>query len=206
MGSGDFRLGVLVSGRGTNLQAIIDHIEQKKLAATIAIVLSNVDKAHALERAKKHGLETVFLNPQAYSSKQDYDRALIEQLRSRAVDLVCLAGYMRILGKELIEAFAGRILNIHPSLLPAFPGLNPQKQALEHGVKVSGCTVHLVDETVDGGPIILQSPVPVHESDDEESLSARILEQEHTIYPRAIRLFIENRLQVAGRKVLQKKP
>lgn len=206
MGSGDFRLGVLVSGRGTNLQAIIDHIEQKKLSATIAIVLSNVEKVHALERAKKHGLETVFLNPQAYSSKQDYDRALIEQLRSRAVDLVCLAGYMRILGKELIETFAGRILNIHPSLLPAFPGLNPQKQALEHGVKVSGCTVHLVDETVDGGPIILQSPVPVHESDDEESLSARILEQEHTIYPQAIRLFLENRLKVSGRKVLLKKP
>jgi len=205
MGSKKFKLAVLVSGNGTNLQALIDQIEQGSLAAEISIVVSNVKQAHALERAKNHGIKPVFLDPKSCSGKEAFDRALTDLLQSEAVDLVCLAGYMRILGKAFISSFAGRIINIHPSLLPAFPGLHPQRQALEHGVKFSGCTVHFVDEGVDSGPIILQSVVPLYDSDDEETLSQRILEQEHLVYPRAVQLMVENRLNVAERKVTQKK-
>ena len=205
MGSKKFKLAVLVSGNGTNLQALIDQIEQGTLTAEISIVISNVREAYALERAKNHGIKSVFLDPKSYSGKEEYDRALIDLLQAEAVDLICLAGFMRILGKAFINIFAGEIINIHPSLLPAFPGLHPQKQALEHGVKFSGCTVHFVDEGVDSGPIILQSVVPVYDSDDEATLAGRILEQEHIIYPRAVQLMADNRLLVSARKVTQKK-
>lgn len=205
MGSKKFKLAVLVSGQGTNLQALIDQIEQETLAAEISVVISNVKEAYALERAKNHGIKSVFLDPKSYSNKEEFDRALIDLLQTEAVDLICLAGFMRILGKAFISSFAGKIINIHPSLLPAFPGLHPQRQALEHGVKFSGCTVHFVDEGIDSGPIILQSVVPVYDSDDEETLSRRILEQEHMIYPGAVQLMVENRLIVSERKVTQKK-
>jgi len=205
MGSKKFKLAVLVSGQGTNLQALIDQIEQGTPTAEISIVISNVKEAFALERAKNHGIKSVFLDPKSCSDKEGFDRALIDLLLAEAVDLVCLAGFMRILGKAFINNFAGKIINIHPSLLPAFPGLHPQRQALEHGVKFSGCTVHFVDEGVDSGPIILQSVVPLYDSDDEETLSRRILEQEHIIYPRAVQLMVDNRLIVAKRKVTQKK-
>lgn len=205
MGSKKFKLAVLVSGQGTNLQALIDQIEQGALAAEIAIVVSNVKDAFALERAKNHGIKTVFLDPKSFANKKEFDGALIDRLQDEAVDLICLAGFMRILGKAFINRFASKIINIHPSLLPAFPGLHPQRQALEYGVKFSGCTVHFVDEGVDSGPIILQSVVPLYDSDDEETLSRRILEQEHIIYPRAVQLMAENRLIVSARKITQKK-
>lgn len=205
MGSKKFKLAVLVSGQGTNLQALIDQMEQGVLTAEISIVISNVKEAFALERANNHGIKTVFLDPKSYPDKKAFDRALIDRLQAEAIDLICLAGFMRILGKPFINSFAGRIINIHPSLLPAFPGLHPQRQALDYGVKFSGCTVHFVDEKVDSGPIILQSVVPLYDSDDEETLSRRILEQEHLIYPRAVQLIVENRLDVTTRKVTQKK-
>lgn len=205
MPSNDFKLAVLVSGRGSNLQAIIDNIERGELNARLSAVISNVADAPALKRAEKHGIEAIFMDPASCPDKAAFDRAVIEALKARAVDLVCLAGYMRLLGKEFLQAFPGRIINIHPSLLPAFPGLNPQKQALDYGVKFSGCTVHFVDEGVDSGPVILQTAVPVYDGDDEESLSRRILEQEHFIYPRAIKLIAEGRLNLNGRTVTQKK-
>jgi len=205
MGSKKFKLAVLVSGQGTNLQALIDQIKQGTLAAEIAVVISNVKDAFALERANTHGIKTVFLDPKSFANKKEFDDALINRLQDEAVDLICLAGFMRILGKAFINSFAGKIINIHPSLLPAFPGLHPQRQALEYGVKFSGCTVHFVDEGVDSGPIILQSVVPLYDSDDEETLSKRILEQEHIIYPRAVQLMAENRLIVSARKITQKK-
>ncbi len=205
MGSKKFKLAVLVSGQGTNLQALIDQMEQGVLTAEISIVISNVKEAFALERANNHGIKTVFLDPKSYPDKKAFDRALIDRLQAEAIDLICLAGFMRILGKPFINSFAGRIINIHPSLLPAFPGLHPQRQALDYGVKFSGCTVHFVDEKVDSGPIILQSVVPLYDSDDEETLSRRILEQEHLIYPRAVQLIVENRLDVTTRKVTQQK-
>ncbi len=203
MTTGKIKLGVLVSGRGSNLQAIIDSIEQKKVNAEIVLVLSNVQSAPALERSKKHGLGTVFVDARTFSSKAEFDQELVDRLKAKEVDLVCLAGYMKILSDNFIEAFAGKIINIHPSLLPAFPGLHPQRQALEHGAKISGCTVHFVDTDVDTGPIILQSAVPVLDDDDEASLSARILEKEHELYPEAIRLISENRLTLKGRQVIR---
>ncbi len=204
MPSEKFKLAVLVSGRGSNLQAIIDSIEKNNLVAEISLVLSNVPDAYALQRSKKHGLESVFLDPEKFSSRDDYEKQMIELLQSKSVDLVCLAGFMRILGKKFIETFSGKIINIHPSLLPAFPGLNVQKKALEHGVKFSGCTVHFVNEEVDGGAIILQAVVPILDADDVQSLSDRILEQEHIIYPEAIRLIIEDSLEFSGRQVTRK--
>ena len=204
MPSEKFKLAVLVSGRGSNLQAIIDSIEKNNLAAEISLILSNVPDAYGLQRGKKHGLESVFLNPKNFSSRNDYEKKMIELLQTKSVDLVCLAGFMRILGKKFIEAFSGKIINIHPSLLPAFPGLNVQKKALEHGAKFSGCTVHFVNEEVDGGAIILQAIVPILDEDDVKSLSDRILEQEHIIYPEAIRLIIEDNLKFSGRRVIQK--
>ena len=205
MGSKKFKLAVLVSGQGTNLQALIDQIEQGTLSAEISLVISNVKEAFALERAKKHGIKSVFLDPRSFSEKGGFDRELIELLQADTFDLICLAGFMRILGKTFVNSFRGKIINIHPSLLPAFPGLHPQRQALDYGVKFSGCTVHFVDEGIDSGPIILQSVVPLYDSDDEETLSQRILEQEHIIYPRAVQLMVENRLIVSDRKVTQKK-
>ena len=204
MPSEKFKLAVLVSGRGSNLQAIIDSIEKNNLAAEISLILSNVPDAYGLQRGKKHGLESVFLNPKNFSSRNDYEKKMIELLQTKSVDLVCLAGFMRILGKKFIEAFSGKIINIHPSLLPAFPGLNVQEKALEHGAKFSGCTVHFVNEEVDDGAIILQAIVPILDEDDVKSLSDRILEQEHIIYPEAIRLIIENNLEFYGRRVIRK--
>ncbi len=200
-----FKLAVLVSGRGSNLQAIIDSIEKSDLQAEIAIVISNVKDSYALERARKHDLEGLFLDPKSFPNRNSYEQGLIEQIQSKSVNLICLAGYMRILGKHFIETFSGRIINIHPSLLPSFPGLNVQKRALEYGVRFSGCTVHYVNEEVDGGPIISQAMVPVLDDDDEVSLSKRILEQEHIIYPETIRMIIEDRLALSGRRVLHDK-
>ena len=204
MTSGSFKIGILVSGRGTNLQAIIDAIENGELNACIAVVLSNRKEVPALERAQKKGIETVYLDPKPFAGKKEFDRALAKELEDRQVNLVCLAGYMRILGPEFIRKFEGKIINIHPSLLPAFPGLDVQQKAINCGVKFSGCTVHFVNEEVDGGPIILQAVVPVHESDNAETLTERILIQEHLIYPRAIQMIVENRLHIENRKVTYK--
>lgn len=201
-----FRLGVLASGRGTNLQSILDAIDRGEVPAEVALILSNKKDAPALDRGRKHGVESVFVNPKEYSSRGEYDRALADLLQDRKVDLICLAGYMKILTADFIRTFAGKIINIHPSLLPAFPGLDVQQKALDHGVKFAGCTVHFVDEEVDTGPIILQAVVPVEDGDTAESLSARILEQEHKIYPRAIQLIAENRLRIEGRRVLIQEP
>ncbi|MDC1122064.1 phosphoribosylglycinamide formyltransferase [Nitrospinaceae bacterium] len=204
MPSEKFKLAVLVSGRGSNLQAIIDSIEKNSLAAEISLIMSNVSDAYALQRGKKHGLESIFLDPKSFSSRDDYEKQMIELLQTKSIDLVCLAGFMRILGKKFIDAFSGKIINIHPSLLPAFPGLNVQEKALQHGVRFSGCTVHFVNEEVDGGAIISQAVVPILDADDTQSLSDRILEQEHIIYPEAIRLIIEDRLDLSGRRVVRK--
>ena len=204
MTSEKFKLAVLVSGNGSNLQAIIDYIEKNYLAAEISLVLSNVKDAYALERGKNHGLDVVFLDPKIYPNRANYEQKIIDLLLSKSIDLICLAGFMQILGKKFIETFPGKIINIHPSLLPAFPGLDVQKKALEHGAKFSGCTVHFVNEEVDGGPIILQSVVPIHDEDDIESLSKRILEQEHIIYPEAIRLIMDGNIEISGQRVLRK--
>jgi phosphoribosylglycinamide formyltransferase-1 len=201
MTSSNFKIGILVSGRGTNLQAIIDAIENGELKAHIAVVLSNKKEAPALARAQKKGFEAVSLDPKQFAGKKEFDRALAKELEDREIDLVCLAGYMRILGPEFIRKFEGKIINIHPSLLPAFPGLDVQQKAIDYGVKFSGCTVHFVNEEVDGGPIILQAVVPIHESDDAETLAKRILIQEHLIYPQAIQMIVENRLHIENRKV-----
>lgn len=196
------RLGVLASGRGSNLQAILDACAQPGFPARVAVVISDRERAQALERARGAGVEAVFLDPKAFADRPAYDQALVDALRARAVGLVCQAGFMRILSPVYVRAFAGRALNIHPSLLPAFPGLHAQRQALAHGVKVSGATVHFVDEGVDTGPIVLQAAVPVAPGDTEDTLSARILVQEHRLYPEAIRLFAEGRLTIAGRRVV----
>jgi phosphoribosylglycinamide formyltransferase-1 len=195
------RIGVLASGRGSNLQAIIDAIEKRMLNAILAVVISNKAEAPALERAQRHGIPAVFLDPKATADREAYDRLILEQLRRYDVELVALAGYMKIVTPVLIEVYVNRMMNIHPSLLPAFPGLAPQKQALDWGVKVSGCTVHFVTEGVDAGPIIHQASLPILEEDTEETLAARILIEEHRIYPQALQLFAEKRLTVEGRKV-----
>jgi phosphoribosylglycinamide formyltransferase-1 len=195
------KIGVLVSGKGSNLQAIIDAIEAKKINAQIAIVISNVPGVMALERAKKHGIKTEVINGKEFQNKSAYEKKLISLLEDNKVDLICLAGYMRLLSPEFVHHFKGKIMNIHPALLPAFPGLHVQKQALEYGVKYSGCTVHFVDVGCDTGPIIIQAVVPVLDDDTEETISARILEQEHKIYPEAIRLFSEGKLIIEGRRV-----
>ncbi len=198
------RLAVLASGRGSNLQAIIDAIEQRRLQAVLAVVISNKAEAPALERARKHGVPALFLDPKATPGREAYDAVILEHLRKHDVRLVALAGYMKIVTRVIIDAYAHRIMNIHPSLLPAFPGLAAQQQALDWGAKVSGCTVHFVEEGVDTGPIIQQAVVPVLEGDTAESLEARILQQEHRIYPEAIQLFAEGRLAIEGRRVLVK--
>ena len=200
-----YKLAVLVSGNGSNLQAIINSIERKELDAHLSIVISNKKNAPAMVRAEKHGIETTFIDPANYSNRKSYDQALIDKLKVASIDLICLAGYMRILGEEFILNFSRKIINIHPSLLPAFPGLNAQKQAIEYGVKFSGCTVHFVDAGVDSGPIILQTAVPVYDNDCEESLSKRILRQEHYLYPKAIAMIIENKFNLNGRTVTSNK-
>src|SRR5688500_14711520 len=199
-------LGVLISGGGTNLQAIIDAIEAKKLDAKIEIVLSNKADAHGLVRAKKHKLPMAVLDHKAFPSREAYDQAVVDLLRARGVELVALAGFMRLLSPVFVKAYSNRIMNIHPALLPSFAGLNVQKKAVEHGVRFSGCTVHFVNEECDEGPIIIQAVVPVFPDDTEASLAARIIEQEHRIYPRAIQLYAERRLKVVGRKVLVDRP
>ncbi len=194
------RLAVLVSGRGSNLQSIIDAIDRGALDATIAVVISNRADAAALLRAREAGIEAIWLNPRDYPDRDAYDRAIVEHLKARDVGLVCLAGFMRLVGTPLLEAFQDRVLNIHPSLLPAFPGLDAQRQALEHGVRVSGATVHLVTADLDGGPIVLQSAVRVLDDDTVDTLSARILVEEHKIYPEAIRLVLDGGWHLKGRR------
>ena len=195
-------IAVLVSGRGSNLQAIIDNVENGRIkGAKINVVISSKAEAYALERARKHGINAVFLDPKRYG-KSEYDREIIKLLDSHDTDLVLLAGYFRILGSEIIKTYRNRILNIHPSLLPAFKGLHAQRQAFEYGAKVAGCTVHFVDEGLDSGPIVLQKCVPVLQDDTEETLIARILEQEHIIYPEAVRLFVEGKLKIQDRAVI----
>jgi phosphoribosylglycinamide formyltransferase 1 len=195
------RLGILLSGRGSNFEAIADHIDRGDLSAQIAVVISNVSQAPGLGKAQRRGLEAVYIDPRGLR-REDFDRQVISALQQKKVDLVCLAGFMRLLSRAFVQAFPQRILNIHPSLLPAFPGLEAQKQALEYGVKLTGCTVHFVDEGLDSGPIILQAAVPVLGDDTEDSLSARILDQEHKIYSQAIQLVLDSRITLKGRRVL----
>jgi phosphoribosylglycinamide formyltransferase-1 len=196
------RVGVLASGRGTNLQALLDACARPDFPARVVVVLSDRERAQALERARTAGVEAAFVNPKDFADREAFDLALVRELEARRVGLVCHAGFMRILSPAYVRAFAGRALNVHPSLLPAFPGLSAQRRALDHGVRVAGATVHFVDEGVDTGPIVLQASVPVHPDDTEESLSARILAEEHRLYPEAVRLFAEGRLSIQGRRVI----
>jgi phosphoribosylglycinamide formyltransferase-1 len=193
-------LGVLISGRGSNLQSIIDAIASGRLRARIAVVISNKAGAGGLDRASAAGIETLVMSHRDYPSRESYDLAIVGELRARSVDLVCLAGFMRLLSPAFIAAFPNAILNIHPSLLPAFPGVDAQRQALEYGVKVTGATVHFVTPELDGGPIIRQATVPVLEGDSVETLAARILEQEHRIYPDAIAEVLVGGWSVSGRR------
>ncbi len=195
------QLAILLSGRGSNFQAIADRIDRGELAARIAVVVSDLETAPGLALAAQRGLTTRFL-PSRGVSRDTYAAQLIDALAPFAVDLVCLAGFMRLLGAPFVRAYRGRILNIHPSLLPAFPGLHAQRQALEYGVKVTGCTVHLVDEGLDTGPILMQTAVPVRPDDTEETLSQRILEQEHQLYARAIARVLEAPVSIQGRRTL----
>jgi phosphoribosylglycinamide formyltransferase-1 len=194
-------VGVLVSGRGSNLQALIDAARAGALGGEVAVVISNVDSAPALERAGKAGIPALFRDHRG-RAREAFDAELAEILHAHAVDLVCLGGYMRLLSAGFIRAFPGRVVNVHPSLLPAFPGREAQRQAWEHGVKVTGATVHLVDEGLDSGPILLQEAVPVLASDSVEDLSARILLAEHRIYPRAVKVLLEGRYRMEGRRVV----
>ena len=199
------RVAVLASGRGSNLQAVIDAIEAGTVQAKIVAVISNKKDAPALERARRQGLSDIFVDPKPYAGRPDgreaYDRELLEVFRRHDVQLVLLAGYMKIVTRVLVETFANRMMNIHPSLLPSFPGLDVQKKAIEWGCKLAGCTVHFVTEGVDEGPIILQAAVPILDDDTSDTLAAQILKQEHKIYPRAVQLFAEGRLRVEGRRV-----
>lgn len=195
------RLGILLSGRGSNFAAIAKNVAAGNLDADIAVVISNVPDARGLEVARERGLTSVVM-PSKGIAREEYDRSVVAQLKSHAVELVCLAGFMRLLSAEFCRAFPMRVLNIHPSLLPAFPGLDAQRQALEHGVKITGCTVHFVDEQLDAGPIIRQAAVPVLDADTVESLAARILVEEHRIYTEAIRLVLSERWQIDGRRVI----
>jgi phosphoribosylglycinamide formyltransferase-1 len=200
------RIGVLISGRGSNLQALIDATRDGRIAARIAVVIANREDAAGLERARAAEIETVVLGHQGWASRDDYDRALARELQARRVGLVCLAGFMRVIGPPLIAAFPGAILNIHPSLLPAFPGVDAQRQALAYGVKVSGVTVHLVTPELDGGPIVLQRAVPVLDGDTPETLSARILAEEHRAYPEAVAMLLRGGWTVEGRRFVARSP
>jgi phosphoribosylglycinamide formyltransferase-1 len=197
------RLGVLISGRGSNLQAIIEAIGDGRLRAEIEIVVSNVAQAAGLARAAAAGLETRVVSHRDYASREAYDAALAGMLHSHRVDLVCLAGFMRLLGPTFVSAFQNRILNIHPSLLPSFPGLDAQRQALEHGVKITGVTVHLVNAELDAGPIVMQRAVPVHDDDTAESVAARILIEEHRLYPEAIQHVLNGGWRIDGRRFVR---
>jgi phosphoribosylglycinamide formyltransferase-1 len=198
------RLGVLISGRGSNLQAIMDAIAIGRLDATIAVVVSNRGDAPGLVRARAAGIEAVYLNPRDYRDRLAYDDAVVGALRAKNVGLVCLAGFMRLIGTPLLDAFPNRILNIHPSLLPAFPGLDAQRQALEHGVRVTGVTVHLVNADLDAGPIVLQGAVPILSDDTVETLSERILAEEHKLYPPAIQIVLDGDWTIEGRRFVHR--
>lgn len=196
------RLGVLISGRGSNLRAIIEAIAERRLNATIAVVISNREDAKGLDIARDAGIETLVLSHRGYAQRAEYDRVLVREMRARDVRLVCLAGFMRLVGPEIVDAFPNAILNIHPSLLPAFPGVEAQRQALEHGVHVSGATVHFVTADLDSGPIVRQQAVAVLPDDTPETLAARILTVEHELYPAAIQLVLEGRWHIKGRRVV----
>jgi len=197
-------LGVLASGRGSNFQSIIDSVESGFLKARIAVLITDNPDAYAIERAKKHNIESLVLKPKDFTDKNGFYSHIAEELKKRGVELVILAGFMRVVGKALIDQYRNKIMNIHPALLPSFPGLHGQKQAVDYGVKISGCTVHFVDEGMDTGAIIIQAAVPAYHDDTEDTLSERILKQEHKIFPYAIKLYSEDRLSVEGRKVIIK--
>ena len=197
------KIGVLISGRGSNLQALIDAIANGTLKAHIAIVISNKADAPGLDRARAARVETLVLDHRAFASRDDYDAAIERELVTRGVSLVCLAGFMRLIGPRLLDAFPNAILNIHPSILPAFPGVDAQRQALDHGVKITGATVHLVTGELDGGPIVLQSTVPVRDDDTVDMLSARILIEEHRLYPEAVRIVLDGRWRLDGRRFIR---
>jgi phosphoribosylglycinamide formyltransferase-1 len=197
------RLGVLISGGGSNLQALIDAIAAGRLDASIAVVIANVADAGGLQRARQAGIEALTISHTGWPAREDFDRALAHELTSRGVTLVCLAGFMRVVGRPLLEAFPDAILNVHPSLLPSFPGVDAQRQALEYGVTVTGATVHLVDEGLDSGPIVLQCAVPVHAEDTRDTLAARVLVEEHRIYPEAVRLILDGGWRIEGRRFIR---
>ena len=201
-GVGMRRLGILLSGRGSNFEAIADNAAADKIDAEVAVVISNNPNAAGLEKARARGIPSVFI-PSRGMEREAYDRLVVAELQQRQADLVCLAGFMRLLSAYFVRQYPNRILNIHPALLPAFPGLEAQRQALEHGVKITGCTVHFVDEFLDAGPIVIQAAVEVRDEDTEESLSARILAQEHRIYTDAINLVLSGRYRIEGRRVLR---
>jgi len=197
------RLGVLISGRGSNLQALIDAIRDRRLDATIAVVIANRDEAQGLDRARAAGIEALTISHRGWPSRDDHDRAIVRELRARDVGLVCLAGYMRLVGAPLLEAYPNAILNIHPSLLPAFPGVDAQRQAIEHGVRVSGVTVHFVTPELDNGPIVLQRAVTVLEDDTPDRLAARILAEEHKAYPEAVGIVLAGGWRIEGRRFVR---
>jgi phosphoribosylglycinamide formyltransferase-1 len=197
------KLGVLISGRGSNLQALIDAIGDGRLDASIAVVISNREGAGGLERARAAGIETLTISHRGFADRADFDRAIARELSTRGVGLVCLAGFMRLVGQPLLDAFPNAIVNVHPSLLPSFPGIDAQGQALAHGVKVSGVTVHLVNAELDAGPIIVQRVVPVRDDDSVETLAARILEEEHRAYPEAVKLLLDGDFRIEGRRFLR---
>ena len=196
-------LGVLISGRGSNLQALIDAVREKRLDARIAVVISNRADAAGLDRARDAGIEAICISHRGFPSRDEYERALVRELRLRDVGLVCLAGFMRVVGLPLLDAFPQAVVNIHPSLLPSFPGVDAQRQAVEHGVKISGVTVHLVSQELDAGPIVLQRPVAVLDDDTAETLAARILAEEHRAYPEAVALLLNGEWRVVGRRLIR---
>ncbi len=196
-------ISVFISGRGTNLQSIIDAVQSGNLPVTIKTVISDSEEAYGLKRARKAGIEALFIDPDDFSSTQEYEQKLLDIIEENKINLVALAGFMRLISPYFLNNFSGSIMNIHPSLLPSFRGLHAQKQAIDYGVKVSGCTVHFVDEGMDTGPIILQEAVPVYDNDNEESLAERILTKEHKIYPQAIKLYAQGKLKIKGRKVIK---
>jgi phosphoribosylglycinamide formyltransferase-1 len=196
------KIGVLASGGGTNLQAILEACEKKEIDAEVCVVISDVPSAKALERAKKFGVPTSVHERKGFPSKDAYEQAIVADLKKHSVELVCLAGYMRIVGKDFLKAFPDRVINIHPALLPSFPGLDVQKKAIDYGVKFSGCTVHFVTEDVDAGPIVTQAAVPVLDDDTSDTLAARILKEEHRIYTEAINIILSGKYKIEGRRVI----
>ena len=198
---GILKIGVLASGRGSNFQAIMDSIRTGYLKASITVLITDNPKSFSIERAKKNRIESLIMIPHTFSSRDEYFKNIASELKKRDVELVILAGFMRIVGKPLLDSYPNKVMNIHPALLPSFPGLHGQKQAYDYGVKISGCTVHFVDEGMDTGPVIIQAAVPVKDGDTEESLSERILQCEHKIFPEAIKLYSEGRIELHGRKI-----